>query len=109
MSSLVCIATVCAALTVVDGDTLKAGDDRIRIMGIDSPERSEAGYGAARGALARLVEGQRIVCEALCLDPYQRTVAQCWLPSGEDLACAMVGTGHAVDWPNYSQGKYADC
>lgn len=42
-------------------------------------------------------------------DRYGRTVAQCWLPDGRDLACEMVKAGWAVDMPRYSKGAYRRC
>ncbi len=47
--------------TVVDGDTLRLDDGRtVRLVGIDTPERGECGYGEATRRLARLVDGERV-------------------------------------------------
>ncbi len=32
-----------------------------------------------------------------------------YLPDGRDVACVMVGLGHARDWPEFSGGRYAGC
>ncbi|UMG93548.1 thermonuclease family protein [Nocardioides sp. TF02-7] len=46
---------------VVDGDTLELGNgERVRLVGIDTPERGECGYEKARDRLAGLVEGERV-------------------------------------------------
>lgn len=46
---------------VVDGDTLDLGNgERVRLVGIDTPEEGECGYEPASGALADLVLGRRV-------------------------------------------------
>lgn len=46
---------------VIDGDTLEiAGGDRVRIIGVDTPEVGTCGFDAATRAMRRLVEGQRV-------------------------------------------------
>ena len=46
---------------IVDGDTLDvAGYGRIRVIGIDTPERGECGFDSATLALAALVDGREV-------------------------------------------------
>lgn len=46
---------------VIDGDTVDLGNgERVRLVGIDTPERGECGYEKAAGALSRLVLGRRV-------------------------------------------------
>lgn len=49
---------------VVDGDTVEVARDgvteRVRLLGIDTPERGECGYAEARDAAAGLVEGREV-------------------------------------------------
>jgi endonuclease YncB( thermonuclease family) len=94
---------------VIDGDTLRQGDARFRLWGIDAPERAEAGGGAATSALRALVRGETLACTAVNTDRYGRTVIRCTLPDGRDLGCAMVQSGTAADWPKYSGGAYRGC
>jgi endonuclease YncB( thermonuclease family) len=51
---------------VVDGDTLDArlaagSEERVRLAGIDTPERGECGYSEARTRLAELVDGRQVL------------------------------------------------
>lgn len=46
---------------VVDGDTVELGNgERVRLLGIDTPEVGECGYERARDRLVALVEGERV-------------------------------------------------
>jgi endonuclease YncB( thermonuclease family) len=53
-------------IAVADGDTFtldsETGRVRVRICGIDAPERGQPGYGQAAGALAAMVEGKSVHC-----------------------------------------------
>lgn len=99
---MTCTAILCltAALTITDGDTIREGALRVRIWGIDAPEMDTR---------RDLIDGQPVGCNPVDTDRYGRTVAQCWLPDGRDLACEMVRAGWAVDMPRYSKGAYRRC
>ena len=92
----------------IDGDTFKIDGHRIRLWGIDAPERSEIGGTAATLALQGLLD-RGVTCQAVDVDRYGRTVAICMLDDGTDIACALVAMGHARDWPRYSKGRYEGC
>jgi len=93
----------------VDGDTLIAGDQAVRLWGIDAPEmQSGAGIQAA-GHMRQLIRGAEITCRIKDVDEYDRIVGQCFNPQGQDLACLMVQAGHAQDWPRFSGGYYEVC
>jgi endonuclease YncB( thermonuclease family) len=105
--------TLSGAATVHDGDTLRLGDTRIRLWGIDAPElgqecqRPGGKYACgieARDALAKYVDGWEVVCEPRGKS-YERVVAVCSI-GGVDIATWMVGHGWAVDWKDYSGGAY---
>lgn len=92
----------------IDGDTFKADGQRIRLWGIDAPERSEIGGTQATLALQGLLD-RGFTCTLVDMDRYGRTVAICLLDDGTDIACALVAMGHARDWPRYSGGRYEGC
>lgn len=89
---------------VADGDTLSlldAGNNqhRLRLYGIDAPEREqEHGEQAAR-ALAERVSGQRLDVIIVDTDNYGRQVATVYL-NGENLNQWLVAQGHAW-WYRY--------
>ena len=109
-----------AILYVVDGDTFDVSTQgtrvRIRLCGIDAPERGETGYTLARDALVpyigksvRCVQvGQGTPCDGRSkATNHGRVVAQCFV-NGGDIAAWLVNHGYAVDWPRFSGGHYAN-
>lgn len=89
---------------IIDGDTFEATDGaRIRLCGIDAPEKRERGGSAATEFLRSIIAGQALTCvppsrSRLCKGPdrsYARLVMQCRLPDGRDVSALMVSVGHA--------------
>ncbi len=67
---------------VVDGDTVELGDGRkVRLIGINTPERGEPGYNSASDLTDRLVGGRtvRLEYDRDRFDRYQRTLAYLWV------------------------------
>lgn len=96
-----------AAVTVIDGDTLRIRNERIRLHGIDAPESQQscadgwqAGQAATR-ALSALVAGGAPRCEKITTDRYGRTVAVCRV-NGQDIGATMVRSGQAWAYIKYS-------
>ena len=91
------------ALYVIDGDTIRIGEESIRIMGLDAPEtrfaRCDDERRRGNEAKARLLEllsvDERIgVVRSGRVDRYGRTLARVYV-GGEDVAGIMIGEGHA--------------
>ena len=85
--------------SIIDGDTFKAGNQSIRLHGIDAPELAQTCEGwaageAARNALVGLLARGAPQCEYIATDVYGRTVAVCRV-NGEDVSEAMVRSGMA--------------
>lgn len=105
-----CLTIAAGAYSVIDGDTLRVTDaPNIRIWGIDAPEMDTPAGPAARDAMDAIAAGRDLTCAVRDVDRYGRIVARCFEPGGADLACALVRTGHAHDWPRYSGGFYGEC
>jgi len=105
--------------SVIDGDTIEIHGKRIRLWGIDAPESSQLCRNddsnlfqcgrAAATALAGIlwVIKRPVICSPVAQDQYGRTVATCTIGTpGPDIGQWLVANGHALDWPQYSKGKY---
>ncbi len=89
--------------SITDGDTFRAGDERIRLIGIDTPEvagRIECYGDEATDALDRLIPvgtDVRLVPDVEPVDRYGRTLAYVYRRSdGLDVNRRMVDDGFAV-------------
>jgi endonuclease YncB( thermonuclease family) len=98
--------------TVTDGDSLRIGNVRIRLDGIDALELDQtcrtADGGqwscgrAARERLAELVSGHEVICSERGHDRYGRVLAVCAAGAIRNLGEAMVLGGHAVNYDRYT-------
>ena len=91
---------------VVDGDTFDIGETRIRLWGVNTPERGKQGYEAATDFLKQLVENATVNCMGMYYDRYERTVASCEV-EGQDIGKMLVQAGVAIDYKRYSKGFYS--
>jgi micrococcal nuclease len=106
MKAALAAAFLCLHPGAVDGDTLRCGDGtRVRIWGIQAPERHHPEGPASTRALSRLIAGKVLTCQPRGKS-YDRVVALCTV-DGRDVAAEMVRQGQAADWPRYSGGLYA--
>jgi endonuclease YncB( thermonuclease family) len=104
-----------ASVRVADGDTIELGGQRIRLQGVDAPElhqecRDASGRNWACGRRARselrvLIGNNPVQCESHAKDRFGRSVAVC-RARGRDLSEAMVRSGWALAYPDWS--PYAD-
>ncbi|WP_158275534.1 thermonuclease family protein [Maritimibacter sp. 55A14] len=90
---------------VVDGDTLWLGNIKVRLNGLDAPERGQPRYRAATKELERLVAGQIVLCKLNGEKSYDRYIGSCFV-GDTDLAAAVIASGNALDCPRYSGGRY---
>lgn len=103
-----------AACSATDGDTIRCGAEKIRLLGIDSPEMPghcrqgrECAPGdpfAARANMAALVEGKALTIRRAGFDRYGRTLAIV-IASGTDVSCAQLAGGFAVYKPRWDNGR----
>lgn len=92
-----------------DGDTLLVeanGEQiRVRIFGIDSPERGQPFADVARRRLGGLIEGQPLVLEPIEVDRLGRLVARVRLEDGRDVGGEMLAAGLAWHFTRYSSDR----
>jgi endonuclease YncB( thermonuclease family) len=101
--------------SVIDGDTVEIHGTRIRLWGIDAPESNQLCRGEdskqyrcgaqAANELNAFIARRPVNCIPIRLDRYGRTVATCSV-DGTDLGEWLVRKGLALDWPDYSNGRY---
>jgi endonuclease YncB( thermonuclease family) len=104
-------ADVIGEAQVIDGDTLQVAGERVRLHGIDAPERKQGcslsgvGYAcgqAATRSLTGATAGKVITCKGEKRDRYGRLVAVCF--AGEDdLNAKMVRDGWALAYRRYGK------
>lgn len=103
---------VCTAPNVHDGDTLRCGQDRVRLFGVDAPEVRRGKTPAepfayeARDLLVKLTRG-RTACRVVDIDRYGRFVGRCWSDTSPDVNAALIRSGFATEYRRYSKGAYA--
>ncbi len=88
----------------IDGDTLRLGSVRVRLVGLDAPELDQTCGGAggpwpcgtrARSFVADALAQHSVSCEPVGRDVYGRTLAHCSL-AGADLGESIVAAGWAA-------------
>jgi endonuclease YncB( thermonuclease family) len=89
---------------VVDGDTLdvrlvSGKTERIRLIGIDTPERGACYFSQATARARELALSKRVVLLGDATqdtrDRYGRLLAYVWLPGGKDLGYQLIAGGFA--------------
>ena len=82
---------------VIDGDTIEVLHDkkpeRIRLNGIDCPEKGQAYGHKAKAAVAELVFGKEVGFTNHGLDKYGRTIADVFLPDATNVNHELVKDG----------------
>lgn len=98
---------------VIDADTVEIAGKRIRLSGIDAPERGQrcrnaagqcylCGKAATKALQARIGAGT-LRCTISSQDRYGRALGTCYAADGADLQAWLVENGHALAYRRYSQ------
>ena len=95
------------AVKIVDGDTFDfLGKNnrlsRVRLYGIDSPERRQDYYQAAKNALAGFILHQHVTLQTTGRDRNGRLIAIAYC-RGENINLAMIRGGYAWHFKKYSR------
>ena len=93
-------------IKIVDGDTFDILMDnqatiRIRMNGIDCPERKQDYYQVCKDALGTYIFGKEVSLITNGRDKYMRTIAEVFI-SKEDINLKMIANGYAWHYKKYS-------
>ena len=106
---------------VLDGDTIKINNKKIRFSGIDAPESYYRGKkqvcylnekkifcgDIAKTKLKEKIKNNPVFCKTeKNKDFFKRLLGECFI-NGESLSKFMVRNGYAFDFKKYSKNKYA--
>jgi micrococcal nuclease len=89
---------------VVDGDTIDVALDsgrrtRVRLIGVDTPERGQCFFTRATNVTSRLAANKHVALQGDATqathDKYGRLLAYVWLPGGHDLGLQLLRNGVA--------------
>ncbi len=116
------ITSVTGYAEVTDGDTIKIDTFKIRLSGIDAPEKKQKckrpyltififtfheDYSCGQKsteALIKKINNQKITCQISDVDYFKRLIGECYIRK-TNLNAWLVSNGHAVAFRKYSK-KY---
>ena len=91
---------------VIDGDTIRVRNTKIRLAGIDAPELNMPWGQKSKWAMVGICKGQTITVKLDGERSHDRLVGTCFLPDGRDIGAEIIKLGLALDLPHFSGGKY---
>jgi len=98
-------------VAITDGDTIKVIMDgeqvKIRLHGIDAPEKKQAYGQAARDYAVELAGGEHVRLIGHGKDRYGRLIAEVILPDGRSMNHEMVSDGYAWWYRKYAPNDKA--
>ena len=108
--------TIIGKAKVIDGDTIHINKDKIRLHGIDAPEKNqkciidnnewECGKQATI-ELKKIINNQVVKCETINMDKYNRHIAICY-SKNLNINQIMIKTGWAIAYRYYSKDYVAE-
>lgn len=99
------------AISIIDGDTydiLVEGNKtlRVRMEGIDAPEKGMPFYRVAKSCLGEMCFNKNVRLEVTSKDQHGRTLAFSYLDDGRELSHEMIKAGLAWHFKKYSTDKF---
>jgi len=95
-------------VSILSGDTLEVlhntRAERIRLNGIDCPERDQAFGKKAKQSASDLIFGKQVTLKTYGLDKYGRTMADVLLPDGTNVNHELVKEGWCWWYRKYAPG-----
>ena len=95
-------------VSVLDGDTIEVlhnqHPERIRLSGIDCPEKGQAYGQKAKHATSALAFGKDVTIQTHGHDKYKRTIGEVILPDGMNLNQELVKQGWCWRYRKYAPG-----
>jgi endonuclease YncB( thermonuclease family) len=110
LSPVVCIAAdfTGPVVSVLDGDTIEVlhytSPERVRLSGIDCPEKGQAFGTRAKQAASALVFGKDVLLQTHGQDKYRRTLADVFLLDGTHVNHTLVKDGWCWWYRKYAPG-----
>ena len=96
-------------ISVQDGDTIEVlhnhRAERIRLHGIDCPEKGQAYGKRAKQVTSTLVFGKEVTLQTFGKDKYKRTIADVLLPDGTNVNHELVKEGWCWWYRKYAPGN----
>ena len=95
-------------IAIIDGDTIEVLHDqhpeRIRLSGIDCPEKGQAYGNNAKHAASSLALGKEVTVQTYGHDKYKRTIGDVILPDGTNVNHQLVKEGWCWWYRKYAPG-----
>lgn len=99
----------CRLVTVartIDGDTLDSSEGRIRLFGVDTPERGEQCYAEAKDRLTTLAGStSRVEAGPRAMGPYGRRLLYVYTVAGQNVEAILIREGLGRAWTRDGQHR----
>ena len=91
---------------IIDGDTFDSERGRVRLFGVDTPERGQRCYQAASDRLGELAgETVRVQLGPRLFDPYGRLLYYVYTSTGDSIEEALIREGFGRAWRRDGQHR----
>ena len=115
-NNLIYAKTIIGIATVIDGDTIHINNNKIRLLGIDAPEKNQTCLNEDKNwecgkqstfELKKIINEQNVKCQTTDIDKYKRYVAICYI-NNLNINQTMVRKGWAIAYRHYSDAFIKD-